>query len=149
MIYINDRANTMREEGKVYASLILVRASGQPSDSSPTRQKMKAAISLQPQGQRSKCQLPQQSYHRTPKRTTSPSQNGVTNTNGPASSLPSSAYHHKGCYALGGDVDSCRRALDGSLVTHPRPILGPSTDSSLSIVSLSSSGACSQKAECQ
>jgi hypothetical protein len=30
MIYTNDQANTMREEGKVYASLILVRARGQP-----------------------------------------------------------------------------------------------------------------------
>jgi hypothetical protein len=30
MIYTNDRANAMREEGKVYATLILVRARGQP-----------------------------------------------------------------------------------------------------------------------
>jgi hypothetical protein len=81
--------------------------------------------------------------------TTTPSQNAVNERKWP--NLLVAIFHtsSRGVLRFGGDVDSYWHGFGGRLVTHLRPVVGPSTDRSLNIVSLGSSGARCQKAECQ
>lgn len=44
MIYTNDQANTMREQGRIHAALILVRARRRPLIARPPRQKWKRSL---------------------------------------------------------------------------------------------------------